>query len=331
MARVGINPARGKLSTYLPAKVTIALLTCIPYLDGYYQHRLPVLELVLESLQAHTNVPYDLLVFDNGSCAQVRDYLSAQYTKGAIDFLILSQANIGKIGAFKMIFNAAPGDIVAYTDDDILFYPGWLEAHLKVLSVFPRAGMVSGVPVREGAGYACQSLEKLARQGYPGLVVRRERRVPDEWEADWAQSTGRDPEAHLEATRQAQDLVLRFQGLEAIGTANHFQFVSPKKVVLEALPEDWSGKLMGSMVELDETIDANGYLRLSTARRYTRHLGNTLSPAIQKEIEALNLLVPGDRKPLKAGRRHWLMQVPGSRRLLKAIYNRMFDLLSGVE
>jgi glycosyltransferase involved in cell wall biosynthesis len=331
MARIGINPARGKVSSYLPAKVTVAVLTCIPYLDGYYQQRLPVLELVLASLQAHTHLPHDLLVFDNGSCETVRRYLAAQHEKGAIDFLILSRENVGKIGAFKVLFNAAPGEIVAYADDDILFYPGWLEAALQVLSVFPRAGMVSGVPVREGAGYACQSLDDLARAPYPGLVLRRERRVPDEWEADWAQSTGRDPQAHLQATRDAQDLVISMQGVEVIGTANHFQFVSPKKVILEALPGEWSGKLMGSMVELDETIDAHGYLRLSTARRYTRHLGNTLSPALMQEVRAMDLLVADGVRPLKSARKHWLLRLPGGRRLLKAVYNRMFDVLSGLE
>jgi len=60
-----------------------------------------------------------------------------------------------------------------------------------------------------------------------------------------------------------------------IGAANHFQFVAPKQVILQALPGKWTGKLMGSMIELDEAIDNLGYLRLSTAKRYTRHLGNS--------------------------------------------------------
>ena len=44
-----------------------------------------------------------------------------------------------------------------------------------------------------------------------GLSVSQERRIPDEWEADWAASTGRDPQAHLQATHQQTDLVLRMQ------------------------------------------------------------------------------------------------------------------------
>ncbi len=93
---------------------------------------------------------------------------------------------------------------------------------------------------------------------------------------------------HLQATRDQLDLVFRLGTcarwpqlktgafVEAIGAANHFQFVTPKKIILQALPSEWTGKLMGSMIELDQAIDDLGYLRLSTVQRYTRHLGNTL-------------------------------------------------------
>ena len=42
-------------------------------------------------------------------------------------------------------------EIIAYHDDDIFFYPGWLEAHLQILDGFSQAGMVSGLPVRNAA------------------------------------------------------------------------------------------------------------------------------------------------------------------------------------
>jgi glycosyltransferase involved in cell wall biosynthesis len=356
MARIGINPARGKISDYHPAKVSLAVITYIPDLSGYFEHRLEVLQLVLSSLHAHTPQPYDLLVFDNGSCSTVVDYLRQSQSDGQINYLILSRQNIGKIGALRILFEAAPGEIIAYNDDDILFYPGWLEAHLEILEHFPQAGMVSGTPVRNAARHARKSLEQIADQNVPGLSVAFERRIPDEWEIDWALSTGRDPQAYLQETQGQLDMVLHVersgaQGFyEAIGSANHFQFISRKGVLLQALPSEWSGKLMGHMLELDEAVDNLGYLRLSTTQRYTRHLGNALSEQVIQEAQALGLLSAdngriknirrqtggtssADRGSGKNSKRyfvpprHWLLRIPGSRRILLAAYKRLFDIL----
>jgi glycosyltransferase involved in cell wall biosynthesis len=339
MTRIGINPARGKVTDRLPAPVTVAVLTYLPNLAGYFEQRLEVLKLVLASLNAHTAPDHELYVFDNGSCETVVDYLVELRQAGQIDCLLLSQRNLGKIDALRILFNAAPGEVIAYNDDDILFYPGWLGAHLEALRLFPRAGMVSGVPVRNAAGHARKSLERLAEQGAPGLSISRERRIPDEWEADWAASTGRDPQAHLQATHGQTDLVLRMQKpdgqgfCEAIGAANHFQFVAPKQVILQALPGSWTGKLMGSMIELDEAIDNLGYLRLSTAQRYTRHLGNSLSEAVRREASDLGLRLEASAQPVsskqvaRGRKKHWLLRIPGSRKVFVAIYNRLFDIL----
>jgi len=333
MARIGINPARGKVIKYRPERLTVALVTYIPNLTGYFEHRLEVLKLVLSSLEAHTSLPHDLMIFDNASCPEVAAFLRQQQEQGLVNYLILSERNIGKIDALHVLFNAAPGEIIAYSDDDIFFYPGWLEAQLEVLESFPAAGMVSGVAVRNAAGHARQSLDRLSEQGAPGMTVTRQRRIPDDWEADWALSTGRDPQAHLQATQEQLDLVFRMEkaggACEAIGSANHFQFVTPKQVILQALPAHWTGKLMGSMIELDEAIDNLGYLRLSTVKRYTRHLGNALSAEVIAEARGLGLTLEAGAAPVaaKRGRKHWLLRLPGARRMLSGLYQRLFKIL----
>jgi glycosyltransferase involved in cell wall biosynthesis len=336
MARIGANPARGKITNYRPAQVTVCMVTYIPDLSGYFEHRLEILRLVLTSLQAHTSSPHEVMVFDNNSCAEVVGELRRMQSEGQVNYLILSDRNLGKIDALRVLFSAAPGEIIAYNDDDILFYPGWLEAHLEILGAFPQVGMVSGTPVRNAAAHARQSLDALAESGAPGLSVSRQRRIPDAWEADWAVSTGRDPQAHLQATQDTLDLVFSLEkpggagACQAIGSANHFQFVAPRPVILQALPPAWTGKLMGSMIELDEAIDRLGYLRLSTVERYTRHLGNTLSPEVIGEARALGLLSAAGEKvtaPSPIRRKHGLLRIPGSRRVLSALYHRLFEIL----
>jgi len=141
MPRIGMNPARGRETAYKPARVTLAVLTYLPEETGYFQHRFDVTRLCIESLIANTSQPYDLLVFDNGSAPQLVDYLREMNSAGKINYLMLSERNIGKIGALQMIFKAAPGELIAYTDDDVFFLPGWLDEHLKILETYPDAGL----------------------------------------------------------------------------------------------------------------------------------------------------------------------------------------------
>jgi glycosyltransferase involved in cell wall biosynthesis len=298
-------------------------------MEGYFRQRLDVLKLTMASLVAHTSSPHDLMVMDNGSCSDVVAYLTGLHQEGMIDYLLLSQRNLGKIGAFKVLFNAAPGEVVAYSDDDILYYPGWLEAHLRILDSYPRVGMVSGMPVRNASDRARQSLMMLVKDPPEGLTVTHEHHFPDAWEVDWAISTGRDPEEHLARIRNQKEWVLRYRGVEAYGSASHFQFVAPRVILHKALPDRWSGKLMGEMVELDEAVDALGYLRLSTVDRYARHIGNTISLDVQEEIRRLNL--PLDMQVSRVEHyRHWLLRIPGSGRILRYFYNRLFEILHQV-
>jgi len=352
MARIGINPARGMISDYRPARISLTLLSYIPELTGYFADRLKVLSLSIASLIQHTSPPYDLVVFDNGSCQQVVDFWRELQRNGHVEYLILSDKNIGKIGALRILFNAAPGEIIAYSDDDIFFYPGWLPAHLEILEAFPKVGMVSGVPVRNAALHAHHSLDQLVQHPLPGLSFSFERRISDEWEMDWASSTGRDPQSHLQETKDIQDIVLKIShspGIaksedqtfsEAIGSANHFQFVARKEIILQALPAEWSGKLMGHMLELDQAVDDLGYLRLSTCTRTTRHLGNTTSPDILAEAQELGINLNAadysESGPLLSKnlpgnpgshRKRWLFRIPGSRRILMWTYKRLFDIL----
>ena len=79
--RVGHNPARFVVKVPQPAEITVAVVNCIPFLSGYYEQSLEVLKAVVESLHATREPahPYDVMVFDNRSCAEVRKYLKEGY------------------------------------------------------------------------------------------------------------------------------------------------------------------------------------------------------------------------------------------------------------
>jgi glycosyltransferase involved in cell wall biosynthesis len=331
MTRIGMNPARDRISDYRPARVTVAVLVYIPYLTGYFEHRLEVLKLCLLSIQKHTEIPYDLLVFDNGSCEEVKALLRELQEGGVINYLLTSSENIGKIGAFKIMFEAALGEVIAYSDDDIFFYPGWLSAHLELLDGFPNVGMVSGCAVRTLFDHGVSSNLELARQE-PDVNLIKGQNIPERWEIDWAESYGRDIKAHRVALQDMEDIQIEGYGLKAFAIANHNQFVTPKSVITQFIPDEWSGRLMGQMNELDVAVDEGGYLRLSTLDRTSRHLGNMVSPGMAEEAKNLGLSIEATQLRYPAGERksfiRRLVRWRPVRWFIQGLYNRLFWLLS---
>ncbi len=96
-----------------------------------------MLKLFFDSLYANTGQPFDMMVFDNGSCEEVQDYLLDLKHNGKIQYLIFSQQNLKKLGALNFLLSAAPGEYIAYADSDVYFLQGWLDESLKVLAAFP--------------------------------------------------------------------------------------------------------------------------------------------------------------------------------------------------
>ncbi len=336
MARVGMNPARGHVTDYRPARVTVAVLVYIPHLAGYFEERLEVLRLCLGSILENTDQPYDLMVFNNGSCEEVTDYLESLRRSGALRYLLSTSLNLGKIGAFQVLFRAAPGDIVAYCDDDIYHYPGWLGAHLEILDTYPNVGMVSGCAVR--SLFEEERISSNLRFAETGnVVVRRGDLIPEEWVRDWAESYGRDLATVERENEGKEDILFEYRGVRAYAMANHNQFVAPKAVIAECLPATWSGRLMGEMRELDIAVNRAGYLRLTTASRTTQHMGNRVDAKYCRDLgrgerespRPAGVTVTSERGSASRRRaqRGLLMSRP-VRWFLLGVYSRLFRLLN---
>jgi Glycosyl transferase family 2 len=332
MTRIGINPARHRVSTYRPARVTAAMLVYLPHLTGYFEHRLEVIQLSLASMLRHADLEYDLMVFDNGSCDEVKTFLRGLQEDGSLRYLLSSSENIGKVGALRLIAGAAPGEVLAYTDDDTFFYPGWLSAHMALLDGYPKVGMVSGSPERSLFDHGIQTNLRFA-QTDPETHITYGRRIPEVWEREWAVSLGKDEGEFADRVRDLDDILLERRGLRAFATACHNQFVSPKEVLARCLQGEWSGRLMGGLNELDNAIDASGFLRLTTFDRTTRLIGNVVGPPLREEAKRFGIDVAGPSWGAGTPRRRSAIAqalVRGPiRRFLQGVYNRLFWLLSG--
>jgi hypothetical protein len=271
--RVGQNPAKSVDSVAKPARVTVAIVSYIPFLGGYYAQSLEVLKACLGSLWQNTDLPYDLLVFDNASCLEVRAYLSEEADQGRIQFLLLSDKNIGKGGAWNIIFGGAPGEVIAYADSDIYFFPGWLSAELKILETFPEAGMVTGIPMWSPEEFSTSTIQWAV--AHPGACLERGQFLP--WEDYWRhlRSLGYDEESSRGYYASHEFTRLTYKGTNYFVGAGHFQFLAPRKALLSALPIP-SDRPMGQVRSLDIALNTNGYLRLSTTEWWVQHMGNTL-------------------------------------------------------
>jgi hypothetical protein len=318
--RIGQNPAKFVDHVVQPARITVAVVSYIPFLGGYYTESLDVLKTCLESIWQNTDLPYDLLVFDNASCQETRQYLEQSAQQGRIQYLVLSEKNIGKGGAWNFIFSAAPGEVIAYADSDIFFYPGWLSALMDVLESFPKAGMVTGMPLWSPAEFSTSTVTWAHTE--PGVEIQHGKFLP--WQDYWrhSRSLGKDENVTRQHFDSCQDVCLLHQAKRYYIGAGHFQFIARRQVLQEALPIP-SDRPMGQVRSLDIALNQKGYLRLSTPEWWIQHMGNTL-----QNLES-NLTTPATPSQKDTSQRSpsgfWEWGV--IRRLLFWLHNKSFEIL----
>ena len=322
--RIGVAPSRAKQTTFRPEKVTAAVLVHIPSSKGYFAHRLEILQLCLKSLVNNAGQPINLLVFDNGSEPRVIEFLKELRAQGVIDVLILSR-NLGKMAAVQLISRMKLGEFLAYSDDDIFFLPGWLDGQLAVLDAFPDAGLVSGWAIRSSF-VESEQLHRLASEG--AVYLEETQNIPDEWETDFAKSTGRDPEVHLASVAGMKEVTITRDGVRAYPAGTHFQFIARSQVLAEHLPDELSTWFVAKDESmLDEAMERAGYLSLATTDRFVRHIGNVMTDEFRQKAAELDLSTEGLQDPPTSFLDR-LARRPRTRSILSRVYTRLFWALS---
>jgi len=311
--RIGQNPAKFVGEVAKPQRITVAVLAYIPFLSGFYAQTLEVLKLCLGSIWETADLPYDLLVFDNGSCAEAMEYLMRAQGEGRIQLLILSDKNLGKGGAWNVIFAAAPGEIIAYSDSDALFYPGWLSKSVRILETYPDVGMVTSRPFRTPPEFYSNTLAWAAQTD--GVSVERGQLIPWEVFFEFDRSLGQDEVEIRTRYERTADVRLSYDLLPAYVGASHWQFVAKKSVLQQFLPFQMD-RPMGQVRQLDQRMNEAGYLRLMTAEPLAMNMSNMPPLADEARTEA------GPSRPRR--RRNRLLHAQWVKRGLLALYDRIF-------
>jgi len=327
LPRIGMNPGRGKRSDFQPARVTAAILTFLPNDVGYFANRFDVMRACIESLLKNTNVPFDLMVFDNGSQAKVVDYLRSLRDNGDVNFLILSENNVGKINALHMMFHSAPGEVIAYCDDDVFFLPGWLERHLEVLDTYPDVGLVTGMYIKPHMKEGISSTLRFAQS--KDVKMEKGTLVGREIEQHYIENMGRTWDTYQQEIAGLEDVRITYKGIQTFASAGHYQFVARKDRILKALPEKWSVNLMGQMRDLDITIDRLDLLRVCTTPATIRLLGNQINEKSARMIReyGINVQAAEPEKAL-AGWKKNLFRNPIIQKIAYFFYERLFKIIN---
>ena len=322
-----MNPGRGKVSDFTPARVTVVVLTYVPNDIGYFKDRFDVMRVCIESILKNTQAPFDLMVFDNGSTDKVVDYLRKQRDAGNIDFLVLSRQNIGKIGALQIMFKAAPGEIIAYCDDDVFFLPGWLNRHLEVINNYPDVGVVSGMYIKPHMKEGIESTMQFASR--PDVKMEKGDLVDKDLELHYISNMGRTWEQYQKEIQGLEDVCITYKGIQTYVSAGHYQFVAVKDRILKALPDKWKSNLMGQMRELDIAIDELKMLRLCTTPATVRLLGNQINQEGAEFIRKFGIEIEGVEESAQMA--NWLVKVfraPFIRKIAYFFYQRLFKIIN---
>ena len=83
-----------------------------------YNERKTIAEIIRRVQQ--TGLAHEIIIVDDGSQDGTRDILPGLNGHDGVR-VILHEKNMGKGGAWNVMLAGAPGEIIAYTDADVLF------------------------------------------------------------------------------------------------------------------------------------------------------------------------------------------------------------------
>lgn len=278
--RVGNNPLKNNAVAASILPVAICAVTHLPNLQGYHARRLEIVQVSLLSMRKFAGMDASIVIWDNGSCEELTDWIEQEYKPD----IFIRSINMGKATARTALFRMMPPKtIVACSDDDMLFYPNWLQPQIDLLKGFPNVSCVTGYPVRTSFRWGNQKTAKWAKKN---ASVQIGKFIPKLWEYDFAVSIGREPREHEQMTEADQDVMIEYNGLKAYATSHHCQFIGYADKVGQVVQYD--GLAMSDERPFDIALDTIG-LRLSTIDRLSRHMGNVIHDELREEITRLRL------------------------------------------
>lgn len=216
---------------------------------------------------------YTTIIWDNDSCEDFRRWVEQKYKPD----IFIRSSNIGKSTARAALFGMLhPDTIVNFSDDDIYHYPNWLMPQIQLLKHFPNVSSVTGYPTRTAF-----------RWGVKNTITRLKptfgRFIPQVWEDDFARSVGIDVKTHILQSQKDKDIIVEYKGIKAYATSHHCQQLGYAGILSTAARQVMYKVCIPNEKPYDIILDKMGN-RLTTLKRYTRHIGNTIDKDLRRDI-----------------------------------------------
>ena len=151
----------------------------------------------MDSVRAHTDVDYELVIVDNGSAEE-----AARYAEEVADHAILNDSNLGFAAGMNQGLAAARGEWVAFCNNDTELPSGWASRLVATARAAPRAAITvpaitaarNPVTVRSTPGSAVTTLAPFSAPPAAVLYVMRRSEVValGGWSEEYAVASGED-------------------------------------------------------------------------------------------------------------------------------------------
>ncbi|MCF6279732.1 MAG: glycosyltransferase family 2 protein [Flavobacteriaceae bacterium] len=250
--------------------------------NEYAQDLLKILKITLQSLYKSVHSKTAITIVNNGSNAEVVDFLNNEFKEKNIQELIHTES-IGKLNAILKVLRLVDEEIITISDADVLFLNGWQNETTKVFNNFSKAGVVGIVP--QFKQYTVNSFN-LFFDNFFSKKLKFTQVVNPEGLKKFYKSIGWNDNYNKFFLKTNLTITSK-NGEKAIVGSGHF-VATYRKEVFDYLPKESSKYLLGGDSErkyLDEPVLKSGGWRLTTNDNYAYHLGNIYEDWMQDELD----------------------------------------------
>jgi hypothetical protein len=321
--RQGENISRNKKLELVEAEHRVIIPLYIPHENDYYKDAFQIFEMCLHSIIKTSSSQIKISVISNGSSNPVNNKLINLYLDGHINELIIEREPIGKINSILKALRTADERLITITDADVMFLNNWEEAVVNVFKAFPKAGMVSPVPVFR------TQLRHTSNIWFDYLFSKRLKFTPVKNPEDLTRFANSIGWSYL--NDKVKDVIATITSKNnTIAVVGNSHFVGTyKNEVFKTLPKDNSTfKLGGNSEQLytDMPVIKSGGYRLATNDNFAYHLGNTLEDWMLEKYNALKVTPKNelDLAQLQFLKSNWFIYVLKFKLFKKLLFYKFF-------
>lgn len=319
--RVGINPNKDKKLEQKKYTHRIIIPVFIPK-GKNERDLLEILNFTLNSLYKTINSKTAITVINNGSNAEVVNFLNKEYKNYKIEELVHT-SNIGKLNSILKVLPSINEKLITITDADVLFLNGWQDETLQIFNSFPKAGVVGIVPQFKTFVANCYNLlfDNIFSKKLKFTTVKNPKALEKFYESiSWDKNYNKN---YLKTNLTIESK----NGIKAIVGSGHF-VATYRKEVFDYMPKGRSDFLLGGYSEqlfLDTPLLKVGGWRLTTNNNYAYHLGNVSEPWMNNTLEELvdesnRKLVSLNKSSLKPNRLNFFVKNHLFRKIISQKY-----------